>query len=118
MASRKARWLAFFVAIAVGVGIGLYYGWGVSPVSYVDTAPNTLREDYKADFVLMVAEAYQADGDLEAARRELALLGSDAPAVVQQAIAFGAAHGYASQDLFVLRELLDAVQSQPVGGGQ
>lgn len=118
MTSRKARWLAFFVAIAVGMGIGLYYGWAVSPVSYVDTAPNTLRADYKADFVLMVAEAYQADGDLEAARRELALVGSNAPAVVEEAIAFGASHGYASQDLFVLRELLNALQSQPVGGGQ
>ena len=117
MASRKARWLAFFAAIAVGVGIGLYYGWVISPVSYVDTAPNTLRDDYKADFVLMVAEAYQSDGDLESTKRELALVGNDAPAVVEEAIAFGASHGYASQDLFVLRELLNALQSQPVGGG-
>jgi len=116
MTSRKARWAAFFVTIALGLAAGLYYGWVVSPVAYVDTAPNTLREDYKADFVLMVAEAYQADGDLEAARRALALLGEDAPAVVNQAIAFGAAHGYASQDLFVLRELLNALQSQPVEG--
>ncbi len=117
MASRKARWIAFLVAIVLGLAAGLYYGWAISPVAYVDTAPNTLREDYKADFVLMVAEAYQADGDLEAARQALALLGDDTAAVVEQAIAFGAAHGYASQDLFVLRALLDALQSQPVEAG-
>ena len=64
MNSRRVRWLAFLVAIGIGLGLGLYYGWVVSPVAYVDTAPNTLRPDYKADYVLMVAEAYQADGVL------------------------------------------------------
>ena len=114
MTSRKVRWLAFLITIAVGVAAGLYYGWVISPVDYVDTTPNTLREDYKADFVLMVAEAYQADGDLEAARQMLALLDEDASAVVEEAFAFGVSHGYASQDLFVLHELLTALQSQPV----
>ncbi len=117
MTSRRARWIAFLLSIAVGLGIGLYYGWVVSPVDYVDTAPNTLRPDYKADFVLMTAEAYQADGDLEAARRTLALLGEDPVEAVKQALAFGAEHGYTSQDLFVLRELLTALQAQPVEDG-
>ena len=116
MQSRRVRWLAFLIAIAVGMGIGLYYGWVVSPVAYVDTAPNTLRADYKADYVLMVAEAYQADGDLESARRALALLGSDPVAAVQKAVAFGTAHGYASQDLYALQQLLTALQSRPVEG--
>ena len=116
MQSRSARWLAFLLAIAVGVGLGLYYGWVVSPVAYVDTAPNTLRADYKADYVLMVAEAYQADGDLPAARRALALLGNTPAASVQAAITFGTAHGYASQDLYALQQLLAALQSQPVEG--
>ncbi len=116
MQSRKARWLAFLIAIAVGLGLGLYYGWVVSPVAYVDTAPNTLREDYKADYVLMVAEAYQGEGDLPAARRALALLGGDPVAVVRSAIAFGTAHGYASQDLYALQQLLTALQSHPVEG--
>ncbi len=118
MTSRRARWIAFLFAIAVGLGLGLYYGWVVSPVDYVDTAPNTLRADYKADFVLMTAEAYQADGDLEAARRTLALLGEDPVTAVQQALDFGAEHGYTSQDLFVLQELLSALQAQqPAEGG-
>ena len=114
MQSRRARWMAFLVAIAVGVGLGLYYGWAVSPVAYVDTAPNTLREDYKADYVLMVAEAYQGDGDLTSARRSLALLGGEPIKAVEQAIAFGNAHGYASQDLYVMQQLLMALQSHPV----
>ncbi len=114
MHSRRTRWLAFLIAIAVGIGLGLYYGWIVSPVAYVDTAPNTLRADYKADYVLMVAEAYQADHDLQSARRTLALLGADPAAAVQAAITFGTAHGYASQDLYALQQLLAALRSRPV----
>jgi hypothetical protein len=116
MQSRRTRWLAFLIAIAAGLGLGLYYGWVVRPVAYVDTAPNTLRADYKADYALMVAEAYQAEGDLPAARRALALLGA-APAVsVQNALTFGIAHGYASQDLYALQQLLAALQSRPIEG--
>ncbi len=114
MRSRRARWLAFLVTIAVGLGVGLYYGWVVSPVKYVDVAPNTLRADYRADFVLMVAEAYQADHDLNAARRALTLLGRSPEEAVAQALQFGEAHGYTAQDLYVLRALQTALQARPV----
>src|SRR3712207_4944289 len=33
--------------IAVGAGLGLYVGWVVAPVEYVDTAPSSLQAVYK-----------------------------------------------------------------------
>jgi hypothetical protein len=50
-----SRWTRFLIAIAVGLALGLLYGWVLSPVKYVDTTPNTLRADYQTDYVLMVA---------------------------------------------------------------
>ncbi len=43
--------------LVLGVWLGLWYGWRVSPVRYVSTTPDLLRQDYRDDYVLMVAEA-------------------------------------------------------------
>ena len=51
----KKRWFLFALAIAAGLGLGLYYGWVVSPVAYVDTNPTTLRLDFRADYTLTLA---------------------------------------------------------------
>jgi hypothetical protein len=47
------RWLTFLLAIAIGAAAGLYYGWVINPIRYIDAAPDSLRSDYKADYVLM-----------------------------------------------------------------
>lgn len=102
------RWVYFLVAILVGLAVGLYYGWVISPVQYVDTAPDTLREDYQVDYVLMVAEAYQVEDDLARAVRRLALLGGDLPEeIVGDAIAGARALGYTDEDLALMETLRD-----------
>jgi hypothetical protein len=84
----NARWIRFIVMIAIGVGIGLLYGWVIEPVRYVDTAPDSLRLDYKTDYVLMVAEAYQVEHDLNLAVQRLSLLGGAPAESTNTAIAF------------------------------
>ncbi len=116
LTTRKQRWIAFLIAIAVGFGIGVYYGKTVKPVEYTDIAPTDLRADFKADFVLMVAEAYQNDHNLQNARRALGLLGGDPQSAVQQALTFAIEHNYGSQDVLVLQKLLTDLQSQSAGG--
>lgn len=112
------RWLRFFIAIVVGIGLGLIYGWMVSPVRYVDTSPDTLRIDYRTDYVLMVAEAFAADNDLGLAARRLAMLGSGAAAeTALEAIDFGRQQGYSETDLERMLGLWDALQSANVEGG-
>lgn len=111
-----ARWIRFLLAILVGIGLGLAYGWLVSPVQYVDTSPDTLKIDYKSDYVLMVAEAYQREQDLPAAVRRLALLGDPSPAnVVGQAARFGEANDYREIDLGRIQSLLNALQAYDQG---
>ena len=113
-----SRWARFLIAIAVGIGLGLLYGWVVSPVKYVDTIPNTLREDYKTDYVLMTAEAYHAGKDLPSAMLRLAQLGeTPLDALVYRAILFGQKAGYANNDLALLQELNDALQADRMERG-
>jgi hypothetical protein len=106
-----SRWIAFFIAILIGAALGLLYGWQINPVEYVDTIPNSLRIDFKSDYVLMTAESYQADQDLPAAIRRLSFLGADDPTeIVKQALLFAEKQGYSDVDLATIRSLEESLQ--------
>ena len=59
----------------------MFYGWVANPVRYVDTTPDSLRSDYKADYTLMVAEVYQQEQNIGLAARRLGLLGDESPVI-------------------------------------
>ncbi len=110
-----SRWIKFFLAILIGLSAGLYYAWLVNPVQVVDTTPDTLRIDYRADYTLMVAEIFEMEQDPAEAARRLGRLGSEPPAqIVQQAIIYyeqAALPVSAPQpDLARLIQLRDALQ--------
>lgn len=107
-----SRWIRFLLAIAIGAAGGLFYGWVANPVKYVDTTPDTLRIDYKSDYVLMVAESYSADNDLALAARRLALLGDTPPMdTVREAVLFAERQGYVDADVALMRRLLSDLQT-------
>jgi hypothetical protein len=113
-----SRWVKFLIAILAGLATGLIYGWGLNPVKYTDTSPDTLRADYRADYVLMTAEVYQADPNLDAAARRLAMLGSSPPAqIAAQALQFGLQAGYPVDDLQMIQNLTSALQTWQPGSG-
>jgi hypothetical protein len=114
-----SRWVRFFIVLIIGFGIGLLYGWVIDPVGYVDTFPEALREDYKTDYVLMVAEAYQVDRDINVAIGRLAFLGAAPPEnLVDSAMYFGVQKGYTASDLGLLRILSDALQAEIAINGE
>ncbi|TAK14786.1 MAG: hypothetical protein EPO32_00405 [Anaerolineae bacterium] len=104
------RYAAFMIAIAIGVALGLLYGWVVSPVELVDTAPSTLRIDFKADYVLMVAEAYNVNRDLDGAARKIGPLGGEPYETILTVQQFGASAGYDERDLLLLGSLGEALR--------
>lgn len=67
------------MGLAAGLALGLVIGW-LWPVQYTNTAPSVLRQDYRDDYVVMVASAYEIEGDPERARERLALLDAEEPA--------------------------------------
>ena len=113
-----ARWIRFLIAMAIGTAAAMYYGWKLNPVRYTETTPETLRVDYKTDYVLMVAEAYRAEGDIDLAARRLALINADPPMkVVTIAIQEAKRIPYPSADLVVMQSLEDAIKDwRPVPG--
>jgi hypothetical protein len=106
-----ARWITFLIAILLGLALGLYYGWRINPVEYVDASPGTLRIDYKTDYVLMVAEAYHSEADAPLAIHRLALLGEKPVDMVVQAVLFAERNGYTDDDLTLMRSLSQALQA-------
>ncbi len=117
MADSK-RYLWFMVSILVGLGLGILYGWVINPVQYVDTPTSNLRDDYKADYALMVAEIYASDSDLTLASYRLARLGEDTSLrAVQNAIVTGKQLGYTERDMSLLADLAEKLQTlEPTPG--
>ncbi len=102
------------IGVFIGMLLGLLFGWVIRPVEYVDTAPEALREDFRSDYVLMVAEAYIVDRDLELARYKLASLGSHPPLnYAIDAIDFGVENGFNKIDLQTLNLLAVDLRSIP-----
>lgn len=103
--------IVLLLALLVGVGLGLAYGWVVSPIEYVDAPLSLLREDYRADYVLMTAEAYRADLDSAVAARRIAQLGSQPPAeIVASALVYAQMNGFTQDEQTLLQNLLTAMQ--------
>lgn len=65
------------IALVAGVGLGLLIGWYVWPVTYTESAPTRMRQDWKDEAVWLAAQAFAYDRDLEAAQARLRSLGSD-----------------------------------------
>jgi hypothetical protein len=96
------------LGLIVGLVAGLLYGWLIQPVEFVDTTPDSLRADYRTDYVLMVAEAFQAEQDLNLASRRLAVLGPAQPhTMVETALVYAQEEGFIQSDLARLENLAD-----------
>jgi hypothetical protein len=100
------RALPVLTLVTLGVVLGLAYGWAVDPVTFRETTASALRADYRADYVLMVAETYHGQQNLELARRQLGIFGGDTPSqVCAQALVDARAAGFSAGDLTLLEVL-------------
>ena len=113
----SSNWIKIIIAAMIGIALGLIYGWVIDPIEYTDITPNILREDYRADYVLMVAEAHQNEPDAETAARRLAILGSEFPAqIVASTLDYANKNDFTQNEILILQGLLTAMQTyQPQG---
>ena len=110
-----SRWLFLILGFGIGLAGGLYYAWLVSPVEYVETAPDSLRADFRGDYLGLIASAYASGGDLVRARTRLALFpdldtATELAALAQQRLAAGLADTEAS----ALSQLASALSQGPI----
>lgn len=112
MRTSRSRWVFLILALIAGIGMGLVYGWLIDPVEYFDLTPDTLRADYKADYVLMTAEAYRLEQDPGLAARRLAIFGAQSPAsIAADGLDYAREHRYADSDIAQMQELVTALQA-------
>ncbi len=112
MKSNRSRWIFIILAFIAGIGLGLLYGWVIDPVDFFDLTPDTLRADYKTDYVLMTAEAYRVEQDPGLAARRLAILGSQSPsAIASEALNYARINGFSDADISLIQELVTAMQA-------
>lgn len=112
--------MRFAMAILAGLAVGLLYSWLLSPSATArGAAPQDLRADYQADYVLMVAEVYAREANIARAIERLHYLGNEpGQSYVQQAILTAGQTGLDRQDLELLGNLNQALADwipQPEG---
>lgn len=106
-----SRWTMFLLILILGLGLGLLYGWVINPVSYQNTTIDSLRVDYKTDYTLMVAEVYHQNQDLEWVMNRLTILEDKSPLIsVENALLFASQAEYTLPDMFLLRDLHNALK--------
>ncbi len=107
---RIFRVFLFVIAILVGVAAGLYFAWYMQPTAPKASSLSALREDFRTDYVLMVAEVYQSEGSVPKAVQRLAGLGNESPGrFTQQAILTARQLNYSNADVETLAKLSQAL---------
>ncbi|OQX61179.1 MAG: hypothetical protein B5M51_08475 [Anaerolinea sp. 4484_236] len=81
MNPKRGNWY-LLTAVIMGVCLGLFYAWTISPSHLKETHPYVLRSDYKDVYRALIASAFQTTGDLPRAEARLALLKDDEPAFI------------------------------------
>ena len=71
--NERGNWY-LLTGVVLGIILGILFAWVISPVEYVDTAPESLKEEFKDQYRVLIASAYVANGDLVRAKARLELL--------------------------------------------
>lgn len=74
----RSNWMShsgwLFLGLIIGLAVGLYYSWVISPVVFTDASPARLGEPYKSGYVELISQSYISTGDWELAQARLATL--------------------------------------------
>lgn len=115
---KTVRWILFLLMVLLGAAGAAAYGWLVHPVQARNSQLSDLRADYKADYVLMVAEVYKTDANMEQALGYLLRLNDKDPLVpVRNAIKAATKLEYSLPELDALADLERAVFNAVAAGG-
>jgi hypothetical protein len=113
MNENRGSWY-LLTGLVIGAALGLFYAWGVQPAEYINTRPASLRADFKDQYRLLIAAAFQANPDPARARARLELLGdADIYAALAQQAQRALAEGRPAGEARTLGELAVALGQPP-----
>lgn len=97
--------------LVLGIAMGLLYGWIIRPVEIIESTPDTLRDDYHTDLILMIAEAYQRENDLDLALGRFERFELEPPVTtLKTAISYAVDHNYLLIEIQRLNTLLSDLE--------
>ena len=110
----RAGWIYLVLGLVIGIAGGLFYAWRVNPVSYVDAAPSSLREDFKFDYISVIAASYATTNELDQALIRLSVFGIDDLEIFLEKLAQNRlAEGRPESEARALAKLAAAIGDQP-----
>ena len=68
--------------LIVGLALGLFMGWVVWPVQFVDATPSYLRADLQEDYLRMTIDSFRVNGDVNLAVRRWQDMGANGPTML------------------------------------
>lgn len=63
------------LGLIIGVAIGLYYAWIVEPVVFTESSPARLSRRYQEEYILLISQSYEANGNWDKAEDRLLAMG-------------------------------------------
>ena len=107
MNENRGYWY-LLTGIILGLILGLVYGWVVQPAPKVEADPASLQTAFKDEYRILIALAYQANGDLVRAKARLELLQDEnVSQVLEQQAQRAQAQGYEEEALALARLAAD-----------
>jgi hypothetical protein len=79
---KHLQWIWLGVGLFLGLALGVGYAWVLRPSDFRGADPASLQPVYRGEYILLVATAYEATGDLDRARQRLELFPELNPAVL------------------------------------
>jgi hypothetical protein len=70
-----------------GVAAGLYFGWIVAPVQWVDMTPKALAEKFQVEYLRMAIDSFTVNQNCSTARERYTSLGGQRTQILQTIIA-------------------------------
>ena len=111
MNERRGAWY-LLTGLVFGLVMGLLYSLWLSPIQFSNIAPQSLGDGYKDHYRVLIARAFDADGDIGRAKSRLSLLHDDNVTIVLSAQAQNLlAAGGNPEDAHALAALEEALQN-------
>lgn len=79
---KHLEWIWLPVGLILGLALGVGYAWVLQPADFRGAEPASLQPVYRGEYILLIATAYQANGNLDRARTRLELFPELDPAVL------------------------------------
>jgi len=75
------------LAVVAGLALGLFVGWVVWPVQWIDASPADMRTEFQMDWVNMAIDSYSVNQNAQLAAERFTYLGKDGPRTLAAVVA-------------------------------